>query len=421
MAQSKNVMSVIFQCTAVAAVVTFAFLTFGYSLAFSPAVERNGSNAVVGTYEEFWFHSIKFKSVHQIAPNIPETVFVMYQLSFAILTCVLIVGCFEGRAKFGALISFLIIWHLIVYCPIVHWNWHPDGFLYKLGVLDAAGGNVVHVSSGWAGFIGTIIIGNRKKFDKATLVPHDINMVILGLSMLWVGWFGFNGGASYSAGANAGMAVLVTQLSASMAMLTWISFDRLYFRRFQLTGCLKGILCGLIAITPGSAFVDCNGGVFIGVISGAACFSASLLKVRYNIDDYYDAFGLHVVGGAMGGILVAFFAQENICGTADHCVNGIFYTSSNMGWKLLGYQLFGILVTSLYSLIMTYFIIKLVDKVVVFRVTEEEEKEGLDMKLHGSSHESALCSEDEVPDHHKPFYNLENLELVGKQGSIDAI
>lgn len=427
MAQKKNVVSTVIQCTAVSGIVTLAFLLFGYSLSMSPDHGNRAYDEVNpfnGDYGEIWFHGLRYNAVHLGAPTIPQSVHAMFQLSFAIITAVLVTGCFEGRAQFGQLLLFIVLWNILVYSPIAYWNWHPDGFLFRFGVLDFAGGNVVHISSGWSGFIGTLTIGNRKKFSKQNLVPHNILMVIMGVSMLWIGWFGFNGGSAFSAGNNAGMAVLSTQLSASIGMIGWIFCERVCEGRYTVLGVTKGILCGLIAVTPASGYIDSNGAVCIGFISSLACYGASLMKVKYNIDDYYDAFGLHVVGGVMGGILVAFFARKEICGDSDRCVDGIVYGTGNDGWELLYKQLVGVVMTSAWSLVMTYLLIIVIEKVFGFRVSEEDELLGLDAKLHGNAIEEKLEVQErdgieEVPEHHKVFYNLRALDNV--QTSTDSM
>jgi Amt family ammonium transporter len=381
-ARYKNVLSVIMQTFSVIAVVTFAYLTFGYSLAFSPVNADTRGNSVIGDHQRFWLIGIEIDGTHSNALNVPESVYCLFQLTFAIVTAALVSGSFEGKAKYGPMLLFLFLWHLVVYCPIAYWNWHRDGFLHKIGVLDFAGGNVVHISSGWAGFIATLVLGNRKVFGNEKLGPHNIPMVLLGTSMLWIGWFGFNGGSATTSGASATMSVLVTHLAASMALLGWSFTEFALTGKHTVLGMVRGAISGLVAITPASGYVDANGGIFIGIISGLVCCLSMQIKNYCNIDDAVDSLGVHVIGGSVGGLLTSFFARQSISSSLP--TDGIFYNYNvKEGGRFFAIQLYGIVICSLWSIVLTYLLLKMIDYLFQMRVSEDKEKEGLDKKMHG--------------------------------------
>jgi Amt family ammonium transporter len=318
--------------------------------------------------------------------------------------------------KFNSLMIFICIWHVAVYCPIAHANWHPDGFLFKAGIMDFAGGNVVHIASGMAGLMTTIVIGPRKGFGKHRFDPHNILLTFIGASLLWVGWFGFNGGSAGGANARAGFAMLNTQLATSMGALSWMSTEWAIKKKPSVLGMLSGAVSGLVAITPGCGWVDPTGAFFIGLMAGPWCYMFAQLKQYAGYDDALDAFGVHATGGTLGGILTGFFAAPKIFtpflftfttlypdgGSGSTYYPGVFYAidQENQGAQL-GKQLYGIACTILYSSVATFIIAKAVDMTIGLRVTEEEELLGLDASLHGEtiiggSRKRAISNSDEA-------------------------
>jgi Amt family ammonium transporter len=334
-------------------------------------------------------------SAHILASSIPESVYCMYQLVFAIITCALICGSFADRMKFGPMLIFMILWHVGVYCPIAHWNWHQDGFLFKAGNMDFAGGNVVHISSGVAGLMSTIVVGNRKGFGKERFEPHNILLTFFGASLLWVGWYGFNAGSAGAAGILAGIAMLNTQLATATAALTWLFTEWSIRKQPSVLGILSGAVAGLVAITPACGYVDPTGAFFIGFIAGPVCYFGAQLKKSLGFDDALDAFGVHAIGGITGGILTGFFATDEYNGFKEDLVApqsavyplppkelGIFYGG---GGKQLGFQIYGIVCCIAWSAVVSYGILQLLDKTIGLRVTAEQEEEGLDSSLHGET------------------------------------
>ena len=339
-------------------------------------------------------------SFHNNALTIPESVFCIFQLTFAIITAALICGSFADRMKFSSMLVFITCWHLIVYCPVAHWNWHPNGFLFKAGIMDFAGGNVVHIASGMSGLASVVIIGNRKGFGKERFDPHNILYTVVGTSMLWVGWFGFNGGSAAMASGRAGMAVLVTHISAGVAGLMWMITDWIMVGKPSVLGMVNGIVAGLVCITPGSGFVDPTGAFFFGLLAGPLCYFGAQLKHKAGFDDALDAFGVHAIGGIVGGILTAFFASDDVympyatLAANGYYPNGILYGtkedaalsgSYTRRAELLGIQLYGITVSAAWAFFMTLFILKIIDLSMGLRVSEADEDEGLDSSMHGET------------------------------------
>lgn len=385
MVKVTNVLATVMQSFSITCLITFMWLCWGYSLAFGPAdmqgqltgVNKH-SSGLIGDGSRLWLMGVNVGSTHFLAPDIPESVFCVFQLNFAIITAALICGAFADRMKYGPMLVFMALWHTAVYCPIAHWNFHQDGFLAVQGTLDFAGGNVVHISSGVAGLMSTIVIGNRKGFGKERFMPHNILLTFFGASLLWVGWFSFNAGSALAANQQAGIAMLNTQIATAMAALTWMSTEWIIRKQPSVLGILSGAVAGLVAITPACGFVDQTGGFFIGFFAGPVCYFGAQLKRHLGFDDALDAFGVHAVGGMLGGLMIGFFATDQWTGK----LKGVFYGG---GGKQLSYQVYGIVVTAAWSAVVSYLLLIFVDKTMGLRVTEDEEEAGLDSSLHGET------------------------------------
>lgn len=381
MARTKNVLTIAMQCFVITGLITFLWLCFGYSLAFAPVNNNGTAFRLFGDASRFWLEGLALDTYHQLAPSIPETVFCIYQLTFAIITPALITGAFADRMRFPAMIAFMTLWHFLVYCPIAHAVWHPSGFLNKYGALDYAGGNVVHISSGISGLVCAVYLGHRKGYGKEAFEPHNILLTVVGASMLWVGWFGFNAGSAGGAYDRAGMALLTTQIATGLSTLSWMITEWLVRGQPSVQGTVSGAVAGLVAITPASGYVDQTGAFFIGLIAGPVCYFGAQLKHYLGYDDALDAFGVHAVGGIIGGILTGFFATAAVSGRP----NGVFYTDTHYGGRQLGIQLYAITFSVFWALILTFGILLVVDFTIGARVTEKEEEIGLDKSIHGES------------------------------------
>jgi Amt family ammonium transporter len=306
--------------------------------------------------------------VSHIATNIPESVYMMFQMTFAIITPALIAGAFAERMKFSAMLLFMALWSLLVYSPIAHWVWEPGGWLASKGVLDFAGGTVVHINAGIAGLAAALVLGKRLGYGRESMAPHNLTLTLIGASLLWVGWFGFNAGSAVAADGRAGMAMMVTQVATGVAALAWMFAEWFLRGKPSVLGIASGAVAGLVAITPASGFVDASGAILIGVAAGVICFfTATSLKHALGYDDSLDAFGVHCVGGVVGALLTGVLNVKEISG-----VDGSLMT-----------QALGVGVTLVYGFVVSIVILKVVDMVVGLRVTEEEEREGLDLALHG--------------------------------------
>ena len=367
MVRKKNVLSMLVQSFAITCVISLVWMILGYSLAFS------GGGAFYGSFDNVFLRGMLVDSV---SGTIPESVFMTFQMTFAIITAALITGAFAERMKFGALLLFVTIWSLAVYVPVAHWVW-GGGFLADAGVLDFAGGTVVHINSGVAALVGAIMLGKRVGFGKENMQPHNLTLSVIGASMLWVGWFGFNAGSAVAADAVAGMAMAVTQIATAAAAVAWMAAEWALRRQPSVLGIISGAVAGLVAITPAAGFVDPVGGLVIGLIAGLACyFAATTMKRALGYDDSLDVFGVHGVGGIVGAILTGVFASEAI-GGAPGAIDG------NGGQVLT--QLYGVAVTIAYTGFVTFVILKVIDLVIGLRVDEESEREGLDIRSHGES------------------------------------
>jgi Amt family ammonium transporter len=372
MVRKKNVLATLMQSFACTCVVTILWWLIGYSWAFTP-----GSKFIGGTSRAL-FGGIQFiasaagnqLTVSHLAPTIPETVYAMFQMTFAIITPALIAGAFADRMKFSSMLVFLAAWSLLVYAPIAHMVWEPTGWLNLSGVLDYAGGTVVHINAGVAGLASCLVLGRRLGYGKEAMPPHNLTLTLIGASLLWVGWFGFNAGSAVAADGRAGMAMLATQMATGAAALGWMFAEWVSKGKPSMLGIASGAVAGLVAITPASGFVSPTPAVIIGLVAGVVCFiAATSLKHAFKYDDSLDAFGVHGVGGIIGALLTGVFASKEISG---------------MDGSVL-VQAKGVAVTVVYGFIVSYVILTIIDKTMGLRVTEEQEREGLDISLHGES------------------------------------
>ena len=372
MVRKKNVLSTLMQSFAVTCLVTILWWLIGYSWAFSPG------SAYLGGLSRALFNGVAYVhgehgnrlSVSRLAPTIPESVFAMFQLTFAIITPALVAGAFAERMKFSAMLLFMAAWSLIVYAPVAHWVWEPDGWLNAAGVLDYAGGTVVHINAGVAGLASCLVLGKRLGYGRESMQPHNLTLTLIGASLLWVGWFGFNAGSAFAADGRAGMAMLATQIATAAAALSWMSAEWLRMGKPSVLGIASGAVAGLVAITPAAGFVSPSGAAAIGLAAGVICYlAATSLKRAVGYDDSLDAFGVHGIGGIVGALLTGVFANREISG-----IDG----------SLLA-QFKGVATTVVYGFIASYVILKIIDITIGLRVAEDQEREGLDITLHGES------------------------------------
>jgi ammonium transporter, Amt family len=374
--RSKNVLSVLMQCFALTSMVTLIWVLWGYSLAFDTTgmvAGVTGLNSFVGGFAKVLLCGV---GIDSLVGTIPETVFVTFQLTFAIITPALIAGAFAERMKFSAMMLFMAIWTTVVYAPICHMAWSGDGaFFWDKGILDFAGGTVVHINAGVAALVAAILLGKRRGYPETVIPPHSLVLTVVGASMLWVGWFGFNGGSALAANGAAGMAMLVTQIATAAAAFAWMLVEWVKHGKPSVLGIVTGAVAGLVAITPASGSVGPMGAIVIGLVSGCVCFwGATSLKHMLGYDDSLDAFGVHGVGGIVGALLTGVFAAESLGGQG--LAEGV-----TMGSQLWA-QLVGVLFTVVYGGVMSYIILKVIDGLIGLRVAEAEEDRGLDISLH---------------------------------------
>jgi len=370
MVRKKNVLATVMQSFAVTCLVTILWMVVTYSLAFSTG------NSIIGGFSRLFLKGMTLDGAHELAKTIPESVYMTFQMTFAIITPALIAGAFAERMKFSAMMWFMGLWTIVVYAPIAHWVW-GGGFLGDWGVLDYAGGTVVHINAGVAGLVCALVMGKRKGFGTDNMAPHNLVLSVIGASLLWVGWFGFNAGSASAANGNAGMAMAVTQIATAAAALAWMFAEWMARGKPSVLGIISGAVAGLVAITPASGFVNPVGGLVIVLVAGVLCFlGATSLKKALGYDDSLDAFGVHGIGGFAGALLTGVFAVEAIGGEGK---KGLI--DGNAGQVLT--QLWGCLVTMAWCAIATFVILKIVDALVGLRVTAEQEVEGLDINLHG--------------------------------------
>ena len=373
MVRKMNVLATVMQSFTVTCLVTVLWMVIGYSFAFTP-----GSPFLGGT-SRFLLYGMTLDSVNDLAKTIPESVYMCFQMTFAIITPALICGAFADRMKFSALLWFIGLWSICVYCPIAHFVWGPDGFLNDAGVLDFAGGTVVHINSGFAGLMAALVMGRRRGYATEPMPPHNLVLSVIGASLLWVGWFGFNAGSATAANGNAGMAMAVTQIATATAALAWMFAEWVMKGKPSVLGIISGAVAGLVAITPASGFVDPRGALIIGVAAGVICYWATTsLKHALRYDDSLDAFGVHGIGGMVGAILTGVLAVAWVGGEGK---SGLI--DGNPHQVLV--QLYAITVTVVYDVVVSLILLKLVDLTVGLRVDAEVEREGLDLALHGEA------------------------------------
>ncbi len=370
MVRKKNVLATMAQSLAAVGIVSILWVIYGYSLAFV------GNDAWLGSLDRVLLGGMGMDSINPLAKTLPEALFVIYQMTFAIITVALVAGSVADRMRFSSFVIFGIGWFTLVYVPLAHWVW-GGGFLGQAGVLDFAGGLVVHLSAGTAGLVAAIVMGNRRGYGTENLSPYDLSLAVIGTGLLWVGWFGFNGGSALQANSRAVMAILATHLAACAGALTWSAIEWLTRRKPSVLGMISGAVAGLGTITPASGFVEPWHGIVIGVVAGTVCYWAcTWLKHRFKYDDTLDVFGIHGIGGLLGTLLAGVFATAAIGGTAGAL-------EGNPAQILI--QLYGIAVVFVWTGGMTFILLKLTDAMAGLRVSQEQEVEGLDITQHGEA------------------------------------
>ncbi|MDB5599175.1 MAG: hypothetical protein JWN71_1219 [Xanthobacteraceae bacterium] len=376
MVRKKHVLATMAQSLGAAALVTVLWAVVGYSLAF------HGDGAVLGTLGRAFLSGIGIDSISPLAKTIPESLFMLYQMTFAIITVALVGGSVADRMRFSAFMWFSALWLLVVYVPLAHWVW-GGGFLGAAGVLDFAGGLVVHLNAGIAGLVACLVLGSRRGYGSENLAPYDLSMAVIGTGLLWVGWFGFNGGSALSAGPRAVMAITSTHLAASAGALTWIALEWLARGKPSVLGMISGAVAGLGTITPASGYVMPMHGIIIGVVAGAVCyFACTWLKQKLRYDDSLDVFGVHGIGGLTGTLLAGVFATAAVSAAPDTPgISGLLEGNPHQ----LVLQLYGIGVTLLWSGVATFVLLKVIQFFLPLRVTNDQEQQGLDITQHGES------------------------------------
>ena len=371
MVRKKNVLATVMQSFAVTCLVTVLWTIVGYSIAFTEGTP------FFGGFSRFMLSGMTVDSVNELAKTIPESVYMCFQMTFAIITPALICGALADRMKFSALLWFIGLWSVLVYAPIAHWVWGPGGFLNDAGILDFAGGTVVHINSGVAGLMACLVLGKRRGYGNEPMAPHNLVLSVAGASLLWVGWFGFNAGSAAAANGNAGMAMVVTQIATATAALAWMFAEWALKGKPSVRGIISGAVAGLVAITPASGFVDPRGALIIGIAAGILCYwGATGLKNALGYDDSLDAFGVHGVGGVTGAILTGVLAVSAVGGDGH---SGLIDGNS----RQVLIQLYGVACTVVYDAIASLILLKLVDLVIGLRVDLDTEREGLDLAIHG--------------------------------------
>jgi Amt family ammonium transporter len=389
MVRKKNVLATMMQSFAICAIVTIAWTVVGYSIAFTTGNAYMGDfsrlllngiaeHMVKGNDSQAFVLASGIKGVSDMVTTIPETVYMMFQMTFAIITPALIAGAFADRMKFSALCVFTTLWSILVYAPIAHWVWAPSGWASQMGILDFAGGTVVHINAGVAGLMCALVLGKRVGYGTDNMAPFNLSYAVIGASLLWVGWFGFNAGSAVGANGRAGMAMAVTQIATAAAALGWMFAEWITKGKPSVLGAISGAVAGLVAITPASGFVLPGGAIVIGIAAGVICFwSSTTLKHFLGYDDSLDAFGVHGIGGIVGALLTGVFAYGPLSAT-DAAPDG-----SPGGLAQLKLQAIGVCSTLVYSGVMTLILLMVTKALVGLRVGEEEEREGLDIVLHG--------------------------------------
>lgn len=377
MVRAKNVLSIMMQCFAITGLITILWVVYGYSLAFDTAGMEKGVlnfNSFVGGLDKTFLSGLTADGLTSATALFPESVFITFQMTFAIITPALIVGAFAERMKFSAMLIFMAVWFTVVYAPIAHMVWSGDGALmWDWGVLDFAGGTVVHINAGIAGLVACLVLGKRKGYPTTPMAPHNLGYTLVGAAMLWIGWFGFNAGSAAAANGTAGMAMLVTQIATAAAALAWMFAEWITHGKPSALGIASGVVAGLVAITPAAGTAGPMGALVIGLASGVICFfAATSLKRALKYDDSLDAFGVHAVGGIVGALLTGIFAAPSLGG---------FGSVEDIGAQFF-VQFKGVAFTVVYTAVVTFVILKVLDLVMGLRVTDEEEAVGLDLALH---------------------------------------
>lgn len=364
MSRKKNVLSVLAQTTVICCALTLLWLVVGYSLAFAPG------NAFVGGLDHVFLRGIDIKST---TGSIPTYLFVIFQMTFAVLTAALMIGSFAGRMKFSAMLVFMLLWSAFVYAPICHWVWAEGGIFFEMGALDYAGGTVVHINAGIAGLVGCLVIGKRLGYGREAMSPHNLTFTMIGACVLWIGWFGFNGGSGLAANERAVLAILVSQIAAAAAGCSWMACEWILRGKPSLLGMVSGAVAGLVVITPASGFVEPLPALLMGLLGGVVCFwGATGLKRRMGWDDSLDAFGVHGIGGILGAILTGVFASSAVTGAPTLPV-----------LEQVGIQAASVAATLVYGGLASFVLFKLVDLLFGLRVDTDAERQGLDLALHG--------------------------------------
>jgi Amt family ammonium transporter len=375
MVRKKNVLATIAQSFGATCVISVLWMIIGYSIAFTNN-DSPGLNNFLGSFHYFLLAPLGLNAASALAPTIPESVYMCFQMTFAIITPALIAGALADRMKFSAFLWFMGLWLIFVYCPIAHWVW-GGGWLGQLGALDYAGGTVVHLNAGTAGLVTCLILGKRVGLGTDNMAPHNLVLSVIGASLLWVGWFGFNAGSAVTANVNAGMAMAATQIATAAAALGWMFAEWIVAKKPSVLGMISGAVAGLVAITPASGFVNPTGALIIGIAAGVVCYLSSVhMKKIFGYDDALDAFGVHGVGGALGAMLTGAFAS-NAINSASHG----WLIDGNPGQMLI--QFYDVAGTFVYCGVATFIILKIIDVVIGLRVSKEVEVEGLDINLHG--------------------------------------
>jgi Amt family ammonium transporter len=367
--RSKNVLSVLMQCFSIAGIVSVLWLVLGYSLAFGEG------NAWIGDFSKVMLAGVGRDT---LSGDIPESLFMLFQMTFAIITPALIIGGFAERMKFSAMLLFSALWLLLVYVPITHWVW-GGGWLGDMGLYDFAGGTVVHITAGVAALVAAVVLGPRRGFPTTAMPPHNMTMTVMGAGMLWVGWFGFNGGSALAANGDAAMAMLVTHISAAAGAMVWMTAEWIRFGKPSALGAVTGMVAGLGTITPASGFVGPGGALVIGILAGFTCFNATLyIKRVLKIDDSLDVFPVHGVGGILGTLMAGVFSATSLGVFSGY---GFADGISSIGGQLY-VQFIGVIATVVFTAVMTWVILKVVGALLGLRVSEEDETQGLDITMH---------------------------------------
>jgi Amt family ammonium transporter len=377
MVRRKNVLATMAQSFGATCIITVLWMIIGYSIAFTNNPDSN-LNQYIGGFGYIFLKPMGLNAVSSLANTIPESVYMFFQMTFAIITPALIAGALADRMKFSAFLWFMALWLLLVYCPIAHWVW-GGGWLGTLGALDYAGGTVVHLNAGTAGLVTCLVLGKRIGLGSENMAPHNLVLSVIGASLLWVGWFGFNAGSAVTANVNAGMAAAATQIATAAASLGWMFVEWLISRKPSVLGMISGAVAGLVAITPASGFVDPTGALIIGLAAGVVCYTSSVwMKKLFGYDDALDAWGVHGVGGALGAMLTGAFASNAINSTAK----GWLY-DGNLHQMVI--QFYDVAAVFVYCGVGTFIILKVIDMIVGLRVSPEVEVDGLDFALHGET------------------------------------